>query len=225
MLNVAMRASVVVCIVVGLAVGGCSSQKDPSGAPEDTHFFEHVTLQPLSPEDGITDQSEPSFPAGIYDVSEFSALWGEYGQAKEYALVIPLFVIADEYSPLPMSLYPPAGYNKMYREYDAPASTADYVAADWPDIRGVVDAKTRVRMSRLLLIAALKNPELSHLVVEGEILDGPWKGTRVDLCKPGFATFTELYDVSFRLHDVGVIRVPEIHTYGPDAQFLRPVAP
>jgi len=203
--------------------------KNPAGAHKDARSFEHVTLQPLGPEDGIADRLDSTYPAGVYDVSGFSALWGEYGKAKEYELVIPLFLIEYDlfpiYAPVPISLYPPAGYNTMFRAYDAPASTEDYVAADWPDIRGVVDAKTRVRLSRLLLFGTLMVPESFETVVEGEILDGPWKGTRVDLSDSGFATFSELYDVSFRLHDVGVIRVSEIHTHGPDAQFLRPVAP
>lgn len=202
-------------IVVFLMAGSlaCSSKVSKT--------FDDRTLTRLTPADGIQSSIEiPDLPTYVYDVSEWPSLWGKYRRDISYETVIPLFLIRDEYSVVSPALFPPRGYNDDRREFDAPTSTTDYKKDDWPDIAGVVDAHTKLNISRILMYGTPKLHESFQLLVEAEILDGPWKGTRVDVSASGFTTFEELPKSSFRLAEVGLIQT-DLLVDGPDFQFLR----
>ncbi len=216
------KAGLVICAEVILALSACSTDNAP-GTVQDTHSFDDRALPRLSAADGIQTIPDFGLPMHVYDVSAWPELWGGYA-SKQYETVIPLFLIRDEYSVVSPALFPPRGYNDDRRAFDAPTSTAEYDKEAWPDIVGVVEAKTGIRISRVLLYGTPKVHESFTLLIEAEILDGPWKGTRVDASSPGFDTFEELPKATFQLADVGRIQT-DLLISSPDSQFLREVTP
>lgn len=59
-------------------------------------------------------------------------------------------------------------------------------------------------------------------MVEAEILDGKWKGMRINASSLEFVDETEyLENVSFKLKDVGEIKLKDLPTFSPDERFVR----
>jgi hypothetical protein len=67
---------------------------------------------------------------------------------------------------------------------NAPRSMAEYRAAPqrWPTVAGVMPAGTRVRVLKIVHVGSLQWVGLEAIAeVSGEVLDGPFRGRKVDL--------------------------------------------
>jgi len=204
---------------LSMVMCSCTS-RERTGSGEEMHSFEDKTLPALHASDGIKVFPTGNITLHVYDVSTWPELWGGFAKDKTYHTLIALFLIQEDYSVISPALFPPRGYNDDHRAFDAPRSTTDYKKEDWPDIVGVVEANTKIRIARILMYGTPKVQESFQLLVEAEIIEGQWKGTHVDVNSPGFDTFEEIPNASFQLADVGRIET-DLLVSSPDPQFLQ----
>lgn len=111
------------------------------------------------------------------------ARWGDYRPNGVYKLMRPCFIANIPDRTRGPGLAPGAEFSNPGATWLGPVSIDQYREdpSAWPKIQGVVDVDTRIRITELREKGNIRGRNAKRDYPRGTIMEGPFKGTLVDL--------------------------------------------